>query len=297
MPTRRSFIKQSSFAAAALAFTNNTWFKDKDLIGLQLYTLRSEITKDLEGTIAKVASIGFNSVELFGYGNGKFFGKTPEEFASLLTKYNLKTPSGHYMMLPFLTKGDVEDLKRTVADAAKMGHAYLTVPFLLDNMRTSLDDYKKLAEKLNIAAKEAGTAGMKLLYHNHNFEFKDWGEGKTGFDVFVKETDPSMVGFEMDIYWVVRAGLDPLKIIKENPGRIKAWHVKDMEKKVDATDTTNGDQYFTEVGTGIINYKEIFKHKKESGMEYFFVEQDQVKLPVFESITKSYGNVKKIIEG
>lgn len=298
MPTtRRSFIKQSSFAAAALALTNDNWFKSKQLIGLQLYTLRSEITKDLEGTIAKVAAIGFNSVELFGYGNGKFFGKTPGEFSAILKKSNLKTPSGHYMMMNYLTKGDKDDMKTTVADAAKMGHDYIVVPYLLDNMRTSLDDYKKLAEKLNEAAIEAKAAGMKLLYHNHNFEFKDWGEGKTGFDVFVKETDASMVGFELDIYWVVRAGLDPVKIMQENPGRIKAWHVKDMEKKVEATDTTNGHQYFTEVGTGIIDYKEIFKHKKESGMEYFYVEQDQVKLPVFESITKSYGNIKKIVEG
>ncbi len=297
MPTRRNFIKQSSLAAAGLALTNDSWFKSKELIGLQLYTLRSEIAKDLEGTLAKVAAIGFNSVELFGYGNGKFFGKTPEEFSALLKKNNLKTPSGHYMMMGYLTKGDEDDMKKTVADAAKMGHDYIVVPYLLDNMRTSLDDYRKLAAKLNVAATEAKAAGLKLLYHNHNFEFKDWGEGKTGFEVFVKETDPSMVGFEMDIYWVVRAGLDPVKIIKENPGRIKAWHVKDMEKKVEATDTTNGDQYFTEVGTGIIDYKEIFKHKKESGMEYFYVEQDQVKLPVFESITKSYGNLKKIVEG
>lgn len=295
MQTRRTFIRQSSLAGAGLLLTKENWFKKKQLIGLQLYTLRNEIQKDVEGTVAKVAAIGYNSVELFGYGNGKFFGKTPEEFSSILKKNNLRTPSGHYMMLAYLTKGDMEDLKKTVADAAKMGHDYLTIPFLMDNMRASLDDYKKLAEKINVAAAEAKKAGLKLAYHNHNFEFKDWGEGQTGFDVFVKETDPSMVGFEMDIYWVVRAGLDPVKLIQEHPGRIKMWHVKDMAEKVAPTVDTNGKQYFTEVGTGIIDYKEIFKHQKESGMEFFFVEQDQVNIPVYDSITRSFTNVKKLV--
>jgi sugar phosphate isomerase/epimerase len=293
MSTRRSFLKQASLATTGLMVNKSEWFRSPQLIGLQLYTLRSLISKDVEGTIAKVAGIGYTSVEVFGYGNGKFFGKTPEEFAAIIKKNNLRSPSGHYMMMGFLMKGDQEDLKKTVADAAKMGHDYLVIPFLMDNMRTSLDDYKKLAEKMNTAAVEAKKAGLKLAYHNHNFEFKDWGNGKTGFEIFTKETDPSMVNFEMDIYWVTRAGLDPVKIIKENPGRIKMWHVKDMAEKEDPSYTTNGDQYFTEVGSGIIDYKEIFKHKKESGMEYFFVEQDQVKMPVYESITKSLGYIKK----
>ncbi|MBS1947595.1 MAG: sugar phosphate isomerase/epimerase [Bacteroidetes bacterium] len=297
MSTRRNFLKQTSLATTGLMLSRKDWFKSRELIGLQLYTLRNEISKDLEGTIAKVAEIGYTSVEAFGYGNGKFFGKTPEEFAAIIKKNHLVSPSGHYMMISYLTKGDEEDLKKTVADAAIMGHEFIVVPFLFDNMRTSLDDYKKLAEKINKAAAEAKKSGLKLAYHNHNFEFKDWGEGKTGFEIFIKETDPSLVSFEMDIYWVTRAGLDPIQLIKENPGRIKMWHVKDMSGKEDPSYTTNGSQYFTEVGSGIINYKEIFKHKKESGMKYFFVEQDEVKLPVYESITKSLGYIKKNLLG
>ncbi|WP_121355667.1 sugar phosphate isomerase/epimerase family protein [Flavisolibacter nicotianae] len=293
MHTRRTFLKQTSLATTGLLLTNSSWFKTKELIGLQLYTVRNEIQKGLESTIAKVAGIGYNSVEVFGYDKGKFFGKTPEAFSALLKKHHLKTPSGHYMMIDFLTKGDREDLKRTVADAAKMGHEYIVVPFLVDNMRTSLDDYKRLAEKLNLAGEEAKKAGLKLLYHNHNFEFKDWGGGKTGFDIFRTETDASLVGFELDMYWIKRAGLDPITLIKANPGRIKLWHVKDMARKAAPTFTTDGEQLFTEVGTGIINYKEIFKHKKESGMEYFFIEQDQTKIPVYDSITKSFQYAKK----
>lgn len=292
MQTRRTFIKQTSIATSGLLFTNNIGLK-KEVVGLQLFTVRNELPKDVQGTLAKVAQAGYNAVEVFGYEKGKFFGKTPEEFSAILKKNGLQSPSGHYMMLDFLTKGDKNVLKENIAIAAKMGHKYIVVPYLFDNMRTSLDDYKRLAEKLNTAGEAAKTAGLKLLYHNHNFEFKDWGEGKTGFDVFRKETDASLVGFEIDFYWVVRAGLDPLALIKDNPGRIKIWHVKDMSKKEAPTYTTDGEQLYTEVGSGIINYKELFKHKKESGMEYFYVEQDQTSIPVYESIAKSIQYAKK----
>jgi sugar phosphate isomerase/epimerase len=285
MPTRRSFIQQTSLATTGLFFTKKNWFKSREMIGLQLYTLRNEIQNGaLSDVIAKVAKTGYNSVEVFGYGNGKFFGKSPEEFALILKDNNLKTPSGHYMMNDFLTKGDTDQLKQTVADAAKMGHDFFVIPYLADTMRTSLDDYKNLAEKINVAATEVKNAGMRLAYHNHDFEFKDWGGGKTGMDIFLKNTDPDNVNFEMDIYWTTKAGQDPIALMKANPGRFKMWHVKDM--------ANSPEKEFTEVGSGVINYKEIFKHKKESGMEYFFVEQDQVKIPVYESIAKSYNYIK-----
>jgi sugar phosphate isomerase/epimerase len=297
MSTRRTFIKQTSLATTGLLLMKGPWLKADPLIGLQLYTVRNEIVKDVEGTIARIAGIGYSSVELFGYANGQFFGKTPAEFLAILKKNDLKTPSGHYSIDSYLTKDDEGDLKKSLAVAAEMGHEFFVIPFLTDNMRTSLDDYKKLAAKFNSAGKLAKSAGLKLAYHNHNFEFKDWGEGKTGFDVLLKETDPSLVNFEMDIYWVVRAGHDPIKIIKENPGRIKMWHMKDMASKQPPSYTTDGPQFFAPVGTGIINFKEIFKYKKESGMKYFFVEQDQTSIPVYEAITKSFGYVKKLSEG
>ena len=295
MPSRRVFLRQASLATTGLLFSKASWFKDYPLIGLQLYTVRNDIGKDVKGTIAKVATAGYTSVEVFGYNNGKFFGLTPEEFLAVIRQNNLKTPSGHYGMSNFLVKGDEDDLKRTIADAAKMTHDFVVVPFLTANMRTSLDDYKSLAAKLNKAGEAAKSAGMQLAYHNHNFEFKDWGGGQTGFDVFVKETDPKLVKFELDMYWATRAGKDPIQLIKANPGRISMWHIKDMASKQAPTFDVMGDQYFTEVGTGIINYKEIFKYKKESGMKYFFVEQDQVKMPVYDSIAKSLQYIKQHI--
>ncbi|MBS1598548.1 MAG: sugar phosphate isomerase/epimerase [Bacteroidetes bacterium] len=287
MSTRRVFLKQASLASTALFVNKSALFASPQLIGIQLYTLRNEASKDLKAVIAKIAEVGYNSVEVFNYNNGKFFGLTPEEFAAIFKQNNLKTPSGHYSMPNFLIKGDEDELKRTVADAAKMSHAFFTIPYLTDPMRKSLDDYKSLAAKLNKAGEVVKSAGMRLAYHNHDFEFKDWGNGQTGFSIFQKETDPALVNFEVDIYWISKAGLDPIEFIKANSSRIKMWHVKDMDN--------TPEKSFTEVGTGVINYKEIFKLRKATGVEYFFIEQDQTKIPVYESITKSYQNLKNNI--
>jgi sugar phosphate isomerase/epimerase len=292
MPTRRTFLKQAGLASAGLMFVKNTPFASESLIGLQLWTVRKQLAKDPEGTLAKVAGIGYNSVELMGYGNGKFFGLTPAQLSELLKKYRLKSPSGHYGMSNYLLKGDMNDLQDNIAVAASMGHRYIVIPFLTDNMRTSLDDYKKLAQKFNVAATEAKKSGLKLAYHNHDFEFKDWGGGQTGYDVLLKETDPSLVFFEMDIYWVVRAGQYPIQLINNNSGRIKMWHLKDMTQKAAPSYDVGGQQYYAEVGTGIIDFKAIFREKQKSGMEYFYVEQDETSEPVFDAITKSYNYVK-----
>jgi sugar phosphate isomerase/epimerase len=297
MSTRRSFLKRTSLASAGLFISKADFFKDHPLVGLQLYTVRKDIAGDVSGTVAKVAKIGYTSVEVFGYNNGKFFGLTPEQFLAIIKQNNLVTPSGHYSMSNFLLKGDVDELNRTVADAAKMGHEFFVVPYLTDNMRTSLDDYKKLALNLNKAAEVTKSAGMQLAYHNHNFEFLDWGGGQTGFGILEKETDAKLVNFEMDIYWVSRAGIDPIQLIKSNPKRIKLWHIKDMTVMKTPSYTTDGSQLFTEVGTGVINYKEIFKYKKESGMKYFFVEQDQTTINVYDSITKSLAYIQQDILG
>src|SRR5882672_3512798 len=151
MSTRRVFLKQASLASTALVLNKSNWFASNELIGIQLYTLRNEAAKDIKGVIAKIAEVGYNSVEVFNYSNGKFFDLSPEDFAAVFKQNNLKTPSGHYSMPNFLRKGDEDELKRTVADAAKMSHAFFTIPYLTDPMRKSLDDYKSLAAKLNKA--------------------------------------------------------------------------------------------------------------------------------------------------
>jgi sugar phosphate isomerase/epimerase len=284
MSTRRHFFKQASFATTGLLFAKTDWIFRKPEIGLQLYTLRNEVSKNLRSTIARIAQIGFTDVETFGYSSGKYFGLSVREFAAIFKQNNLTTPSGHYSLPDYLSKGDEDDLKKTVEDSRTMSHDFFTVPWLPENLRTGLDDYKRLADRLNKTGEAVNNAGMKLAYHNHNFEFKDWGEGKTGYDILLTQTDPKLVNFEMDIYWVSKAGVDPIKLIQSNPGRFKMWHVKDMDN--------TAEKSFTEVGTGVIQYKEIFGYKKLSGMKHFFVEQDQISIDPYVSIAKSLEYIK-----
>lgn len=284
MSTRRQFLKQASLATTGLVIGRSDWFKKKKEVGLQLYTLRDEVKKDLKATIARVAQIGYNDVETFGYSAGKYFGLSTTDFAAIFAGNHLKTPSGHYSLPDYLAKGDMDDLKKTVEDSRALSHQFFTVPYLPDTLRTSLDSYKDLADKLNKAGEVVKDAGMQLAYHNHDFEFNDWGGGQTGYATLLKQTDPKLVHFEMDIFWVSKAGVDPIQLIQANPGRFPMWHVKDMDNSPEKT--------FTEVGTGVINYKEIFKYRETSGMKHFFVEQDRIKIDPYVSITKSLEYIK-----
>lgn len=284
MQTRRDFLQQGTLATAGLLVMKGDWFKKSKETGLQLYTLRDQVGQDLKGTVGRIAAIGFTAVETFGYHEGKYFGLSTSDFATIFSQNNLKTPSGHYMLMDYLSKGDEDDLKKTVEDSRPLAHDYFAIPYLVDSLRTSLDDYKRLAERMNRAGEVVKEAGMKLAYHNHDFEFKDWGGGKTGYDILLTQTDPRLVNFEMDIFWVTKAGADPLKLMAANPGRFRMWHVKDMDN--------TPDKAFTEVGSGVINYKEIFKHRKQSGLAHFFVEQDVIHKDPFASISQSLEYIK-----
>ena len=285
MPSRRDFIKQSSLFTAGLMIGPSDIFKVKKSVGVQLYTLRNDIAKDPKGTIQKVAALGYKEVETFGYRDGKFFGMSPSEFKSFLKSVDLKSPSGHYVPGGFfMAENWQEKWKPLVADAKTVGQKYVTIPYLEDTYRKSADQYKALAEKLNEAAKITKDAGLKLAYHNHDFEFKDLG-GQSGFDILLKETDPKLVDFELDLFWAVKAGHNPVDLFKASPGRYAMWHVKDMDNSEKKT--------FTEVGNGTIDFKTIFANEKVSGMKHYFVEQDVCPGPPVESISKSIDYIRK----
>ena len=287
MPTRRDFLRQSSLLTASLFISKEEFFFEPQKIGLQLYTLRNEMGKDAKGTLAKVAAQGYKTVETFGYGNGKWFGMNATELRNELKSHGLSTPSGHtFPASVFLQSGWEEKWKPAVADAKAVGQQYIVVPWMEEQFRADINNYKKLAAALNKAATICKQTGIKLAYHNHDFEFAPLA-GTNGLDVLLKETDPKLVFFEMDIYWVSKAGKDPLAFFSKYPGRFAMWHVKDM----DNTPQKN----FTEVGSGVINYKKIFNYAKQSGMKYFFVEQDQCPGAPLDSTAKSIAYLKKNI--
>jgi sugar phosphate isomerase/epimerase len=285
--TRRDFIKQSSLLSAGFFLDKGDFFKKPTAVGVQLYTLRNEIGKDPKGTLEKVAKLGFKQVETFGYGGRKWFNLSPTELGAILKNNGLTSPSGHtYPGSFFLKAGWEDEWKRAVEDSKTLGQEYITIPWLEDAYRNKADNYKKIAEGLNKAGGMAKAGGLKLAYHNHDFEFATV-DGQTGFDILTQNTDAKLVQFELDLYWAVKAGHDPVKLFQAHPGRFSMWHVKDMDN--------TPQKSFTEVGSGVIDFKSIFKKAKLSGMKYFFVEQDICPGSPFDSIAKSIGYLKGTI--
>ncbi len=277
MTNRRDFLK-SAAALTAGSFIIPSLVSGKapsKVIGLQLYTVRDQLKSDLKGTLEAVAKIGYNSLEAAGYDLNErtFYGMAPSEFAKLTKSLGMKLRSTHTAFEP-----DVADT--VCEDAANAGVEYVIYPYLSDQYRKDLDGYKATAEKFNKLGDIAKKYGLKFGYHNHAFEF-DKMEGKIPYDILLSDTDPSCVVFEVDLYWMTKAGYDPVKYFHKNPGRFALWHVKDMTK----TD----DMFFAPVGTGRIDFRKIFDTRKIAGMNYFFVEQDSTKgMDPLESIEISY---------
>ena len=276
--------------SAGLIVAPSAFKPKKQLIGLQLYTVRDAMAKDPKGTLARVAKIGYNSVEGATYtGDEKFYGMTPSEFKKVLKNNDLVMYSSHYRLGEDKMNGQpmkgtmLYDWDKAIADAKEVGLKYMICAWLSPNERGTLDHYKKVADDLNVAGEKCKKAGIQLCYHNHNFEFIAQ-EGKLPYDILMA-TDKDLVKMEMDIYWIKKAGQDPIALFKKHPGRYPLWHVKDMDK--------TPEQNFTEVGNGTINFKEIFKYKNLAGMKYFFVEQDMTPGDPFVSIAESIEYIKK----
>ena len=286
MLSRKSFINSCLAIATAILLPTFTCVAQKKAVGIQLYSLRSELPKDVKGTIEKVAKAGFSEVETYGFSiKDQFWGLTPKEFKKLLDANKLKAVSGHYSMGSYLADGNTDELKASIAAAKVLGSEYVTIPWLPENLRKSAEDYKKLAARINIAGKMCKDAGLRLAYHNHDFEFQKQGE-TTGYQILLNETDKKLVDFELDLYWVVRSGNDPIKLFQQNPGRFTMWHVKDMDKTNPALNA--------EVGTGSIDWKPIFADAKLSGMKHFFIEHETNHKPnPMESVASSCKWVKE----
>jgi len=276
MTNRRDFLRTTAaFTAAAMISPTFAFAGEKKTIGLQLYTVRDKIKLDLKSTLEKVAQIGYNSAEAAGYNvaDGTFYGMAPKAFAELLNGLGMPLTSSH-------TVFELDTAEKVIADAASTGAKYIIYPFLADQFRTNLDGWKATAEKFNKMGEIAKKNGIQFGYHNHAFEFEKM-EDQIPYDLLVSQTDPSLVTFEMDLYWVTKGGYNPVDYFKKYPGRFQLWHVKDMTK--------TEDKFFAPVGSGRIDFSSIFAEKKTAGMKYFFVEQDSFKdLDAFESIEMSF---------
>ena len=279
MTSRRDFAK--TLSAAALGYALRPLAPSRqplaprrklDRIGLQLYTVRHQMEKDVEATIARVAATGYREVEFAGY-----FGKSPRDVRALLDHHGLSSPSSHVSLAP--------DQWRAALDAAPVvGHRYLVIAWIPAEERHTLDDYKRWAERLNRAATEAKAAGLQFAYHNHDFEFVPL-DGKLPYDVLLTETDPKLVQLEMDLYWIVKGGQDPLAYFARWPGRFPMVHVKDSAGPP--------DHRMAAVGAGKIDFRKIFAQSDQAGIRHYFVEHDNPDDP-FASIRASYDYLQRL---
>ena len=281
MINRRRFLKTAAGASfggswvAQTGFSRNFVKNKMKAIGLQLYTVRNQMEKDFDGTLAKVASTGFKEVEFAGYYN-----RTPQQVKSVLSANGLTSPSAHVSL-----KALSDDWQKTVETAAAIGHQYLICAYLVPEERKSLDDYKRHADTFNRAGEACKKAGIQFGYHNHDFEFPAL-DGSVPFDLLLQKTDAKLVKIELDLYWIIKAKQDPLKYFAAHPGRFPLLHVKDMDN--------TPKQFFTEVGRGVIDFKPIFAQSGKAGVKHYFVEQDQCPGSPLDSIKVSFDYLSKL---
>ncbi len=287
MNTRRKFLKHSAILTTGLTMNSCEFLKKETNVGIQLYTLRDDIVKDVKGVISKVAAAGYKEVETYGLSEQEqFFGLSVKEFGELLKVNKLTSPSGHYMPSKMLFEnGNGDDVKNLCDVGHVLGQKYIVIPYLEEDRRKAIDQYKVLADKMNKAGEICKNAGLQLAYHNHDFEFLQI-DGQRGYDIFMNETDSNLVKLELDLYWVVRAGLDPIDLFKKQPGRFPMVHIKDMDK---ADKTKN-----TEIGNGSIDFKRLLLQSKLAGIQYYYVEQENNYVPdTITSIQHSYSFIRK----
>ncbi|RDV16381.1 sugar phosphate isomerase/epimerase [Pontibacter diazotrophicus] len=276
---------EDTATTGATADTGTATANTDTAIGIQLYSLREQIgSEGIEVVIPKVAEAGYKKVETYGYSqeNG-FFGMEPSAFNDLLRSHNLTSPSGHYSMDPYLSGGNEEMLQSFIDAAKAIGQTYIVIPHIGDSLRQSADDYRKLAQRINEAAQKVNEEGLQLAYHNHAFEFDQFGD-TTGYQILLEETDPELVKMELDLYWVYRAEKDPVAMMNENPNRFVMWHVKDMDR--------NDRTLNTEIGSGSIDYQSLF-NQSASNVEHIYVEQENFaeNMDPYQSIRQSHDYV------
>ena len=259
MTDRRSFLSTlgSALVGAACARTGGSNGSENrlDRVGIQLYTVRRDMQQDFEGTLARVAEVGYREVEFAGY-----FGRSAPDVRAVLARVGLTAPSSHVGLPDFRRDAD-----GVIATASAIGHSYLVVPWLDVAERKTLDDYRRIGQELNRLGEKVRAAGMRLGYHNHDFELARI-DGRIPLDVLLEEADPNLVVLELDLYWSVKGGVDPVAYVAQHPGRVHLVHVKDSAGAP--------EHRMVDVGKGTINFGQIFARREQAGIRHAFVEHD-----------------------
>lgn len=273
---RRTFIRTTAATSLLISQTGSVFALEAENayrknIGIQLYTLRNEIEKDPAATLKQVAAAGYKQVEPYGFPHA-------EAMIAGAKDAGLEINSSHFEWDSVVNPKDeaMSEFSKTLEKAHEIGLSHLVIPYLQEDNRKSLDEFKRIAANANKAAAMAKKAGIQLAYHNHNFEFEPKEGGKTGYDIFMEEFSSDMK-FEIDVFWVKAAGLDPSALIKKLSGRVSQLHLKDLKEGIatPSYSTAVPKDAFQELGHGIIPMEPILVAAKAAGVKHCHVEQDQ----------------------
>lgn len=276
LQNRREFFKISAAGALGMTVLGSLAFKSEAInrksfgVGLQMYTIRDAMAADAIGSLKKVSDLGYKNLELANYSNGKFYGFTPKELKKIVKDLGMEILSSHTQVeAAGIT---VDNAKKMADDHAELGVKYCIQPWV-NEVDRNIESYKKMVGDWNKVGKIMKEAGIQFGYHNHNFEFKKVGGLVPYYDIFMKEMDADLITMEIDLFWVTKAGQDPVEMFKKYPGRFQLFHMKDMHtRQAPFFDVIKDD--ISEVGAGVIDFKAILKAKATAGMKYLFVEDD-----------------------
>jgi sugar phosphate isomerase/epimerase len=291
--SRRHFVPLAAGAFAAAAMPRHARAAGSLPVGIQLYTVNADMMKDTANTLKKIAQIGYTEVETAGWGK-----LSAAQFRDLLRAAGLRAPSAHLNFGMEDTGKLLDEAKTVGADYAVSSVLLATPPangmkdFLKILNALTADDFRRIAAKANEIAEKAKAASLKYAYHNHNFEFRDLGEGNTGYDILLKETDPALVKFEADCGWMKVAGKDPVDYLTKHGDRYAMLHIKDFKNitgPVTALDSPDAPAP-TELGRGSVDLKPIVEAGRKAGVAHMFVEQEPPfkEMPAMEAAAVDY---------
>lgn len=277
MTSRREFlIKSSMVSAGAFLVPNLIMAKESEQVyGVQLYSFRDAMAKDPKGTLEKIASLGIKEIETARSQKGHYYGLKPIEMKNVCEGLGMRLKSGHVHL--------DANFDQTIEEAVASGQEYLICSSMPSKGQT-VDNYKKVADEFNKAGEACNKVGVKFGYHNHEYEFES-ENGMVLYDVLMNHTQPNLVHMELDLGWVIVAGKNPLDYFEKYPGRFPLWHLKDMDMEKKES---------TELGKGGLDVERMMEHKKLSGVDHIFIEQEEYASTPFESMEHNMDYLKNL---
>lgn len=285
MLTRRRFVRNGAALLPAMALGRSGWAQERVPLGLQLYTVRKEAERNLPHVLDQIRKIGYQEVETYA-GIYRF---SADALRHMIEDADLRVPSGHF---------DYTDLGTRFGYASELGLEWMVCSMLPPTMWNA-EGFRAAAAQFNAWGKQAKELGMRFAFHNHDYEFRPFtgtaGSGpKDGYDLLIAETEPGLVFFEMDIYWVAQAGHDPVRLMEQLGQRLQMVHLKDRAAGFPVSYDMDADsQHFEPVGKGSLDWKALLGACERVGVEHYFVEQDQTRGSAMEAARESFAYLRK----